>query len=94
MGVTSVLVSDAVVFALDLAVSARGNDDSSALSLDLLAQAVGIIGFVGKHLTCLKTVDQITRWSHVVLLSGAENEAHRQAQRIDYGVDFGPEPAA
>ena len=39
-------------------------------------------------------VDQIIGWCHVVLLSGAKVEADRQAQRIDYCVDFGAEPAA
>lgn len=90
----AVLVGDAVVFALQLAVPARGDDDSSALRLDFLAQAVGVIGLVGKNLTCLKPVDQIAGWGHVILLAGAEDKAHRQAQRINYGVDFRSEPAA
>jgi hypothetical protein len=38
--------------------------------------------------------DQVAGGSHVVLLAGAEDEAHRQAERIDYGVDFGAEPTA
>lgn len=55
---------------------------------------VGIIGLVGKDLPGLQAIDQIIGGSHVVLLSGAEVETHRQAERVDYGVDFGAEAAA
>lgn len=37
--------------------AARRNDDGSALSLDFLAQAVGIIGLIGKDLLGLQTFD-------------------------------------
>lgn len=75
-------------------VTAGRDDDSCALRLDLLAQAVGVIGLVGEDLPGLQSVDQFLGGRHVVLLSGAEVEAHRQAQRIDYGMDFGAEPAS
>ena len=72
----------------------RRDDDRSALRFDLFAQAVGIIGFVGKNLLGFEAVDEFVCGRHVVLLPGAEVEADRQAQRIDYGVDFGAEAAA
>ena len=74
--------------------AARRDDDSSALRLDLLAQAVGIIGFIGEDLICIEAIDQVVCGSHVVLLPRAEVEAYRQTKRIDYGVDFGTEAAA
>lgn len=70
------------------------DDRFTTLCTDEFAQAVGIIGTVGKHLPGRQAPDQIARWSHVVLLAGAEHEAHRQAKRIDYGMDFGAEPAS
>jgi hypothetical protein len=75
-------------------VAAWRDDDGCALRLDLLAQAVGVLGLVRENLFCLQPVDQIIGWCHVVLLSGAKVEADRQAQRIDYRMDFGAEPAA
>lgn len=90
----ALLVGDAVVGALDLAVSAGWNDGLSALFEDEIAQAIGVIGSVGQHLSCRQAPDEIAGGSHVVLLSGAEHETHRQAERIDYDMDLGAEPAS
>lgn len=72
----------------------RRDDDIPALGLDLLAQAVGIIGFVGENLFGLQAIDQVVGGCHIVLLPRSEIEANRQAERIDYSVDLGAEAAA
>jgi hypothetical protein len=69
-------------------------NDTSTLRLDLLAQTVGVIGFVGEDLLGLKTIDQVVCRRHVVLLPGTKSETCRQTQGIDYGVDFGAEAPA
>lgn len=90
----TLLVCDGVIEALDLAVTSGRDDGFAALGGDEVAQTVGIIGPVGQHLPCRQSTDEVMGRSHVVLLSGAEHEAHRQAEGIDYGVDLGAEPAA
>lgn len=74
--------------------AARRDDDTSPLSLDFFAEAIGVIGFIGQDLRRIKTVDQFVRGSHVVLLARPQFKADRQAQGIDYGVDFGSEATA
>ena len=56
-------------------------------------QAVCVISTVGKDILCRQAADQITGGRHIILLAGAEIEAHRQAQGINYGMDFGSEAA-
>lgn len=73
--------------------SVRGNDDGSALSFDFVAQAVGVVGLVGKHLFGLEAVDQAAGRGHIVLLAGTKIEANWQARCIDYGVGLGSEAA-
>ena len=70
------------------------DDGLTALGMDQDAQAVGIIGAIGKNLLCGQSSDQVASRRHVVLLSGTEHEAHRQTKGIDYGVDFSAEPAS
>lgn len=74
--------------------AAGWNDDGATLRLDLVAQAVGVIGFVSEDLFGLQAIDQVVCRRHVVLLPGAEREAYRQAERIDYSVDFGAKSTA
>lgn len=90
----SVAIGDAAIVARLLAVSARRDDDGAALRFDFLAQAVGVVRFVSKNLLGLQAIDEIAGGSHIVLLARPEVEAHRQAERIDYSVDFSAEPAA
>lgn len=90
----SVLVGDAIIVTGQLAMAARRNDDTAPLSLDFFAEAIGIIGFVCQDLFRLKAVDQFVRGGYVVLLARSQFEANRQAQGIDYGVDFGSKATA
>jgi hypothetical protein len=60
---------------------------------DQVVQAVGIIGAVGENLAGGQAPDQVASGRHVVLLAGAEDEAHGQAERIDDGVDLGSQTA-
>lgn len=70
------------------------DDRLTALLEDQIMQAVGVVGPVCQNLARLQATDQIAGGSHVVLLAGAEMKAHRQAKRIDYGMDLGAEPAS
>lgn len=90
----SLLVGDAVVTALYLAVAAGWNDWFTALFDDQIAQAVGVVGPVCQHFLGLQPSDQVAGGSHIVLLTGAKHKAHRQAERINYGMDLGAEPAS
>lgn len=74
--------------------SAWRDDRFTALCADQFAQAVGVIGAIGKNLLCVQSADEVTGWRHVILLARAEHEAHRQAQGIDYGMDFRAEPTS
>ena len=56
--------------------------------------AIGIIGAVGQNLSGRQASDQAAGRRYVVLLAGAESEAYRQAQCIDYGMELGSEAAA
>lgn len=47
-----------------------------------------------RNLRWLLAPDQVAGRGHVILLARSEHEADRQAQCIDYGVDFGAEPAS
>ena len=87
-------VGDAVVRMLPSAMPTGRDDWLAALFEDDVVQAVGIIGTVGEHLLAGEPSDQVACGSHVVLLARPEREAHRQAERIDYGVELGSEPAA
>lgn len=74
---------------------AAGRDDRlAALLADEVVQAIGVVNAIGLNLTRRNTTDQIAGWRHVVLLTGAENEADRQAEGIDCGMDLGPDPAS
>lgn len=79
---------------LIFAMAARWDDRLAALLVDEIVQTVGVIGPISQNLASRDAADQIAGGRHVVLLSGAELEANRQAQRIDYGMDFGAEPAS
>ena len=52
-------------------------------------KAIGVIGAVGEHLARSDPGDHATGRCHVVLLAGADFEANRQAERIDYGMEEG-----
>ncbi len=86
-------VGDAVIAVLIRAVAAGRDDRLAALFVDQVVEAVGIIGAVGEHLACRQSADQVAGRCHVVLLTRPEHEAHRQAERIDYGMDLGAEPS-
>ena len=87
-------VGDAVVAVLVFAVATRRDDRLAALLIDEIVQAIGIVGPVGQHLICGDAPYEVAGRSHVILLTGTETEADRQAQSIDYGMDFRTEPAS
>ena len=66
----------------------------AALLVGEVVEAVGIVGAIGQHLARRDTTDQVACGNHIVLLAGAEAETDRQAERIDYGMDLGAEPAS
>lgn len=66
----------------------------AALLVDEVVQAVGVISTVSQNLACRNAPDQVAGGCHVVLLAGAQDEADRQTESIDYGVDFGAEPTS
>lgn len=55
-------------------------------------QSIGIISAVGDHLACSKPLNQPTGRRHVILLTGADLEADRQAKCIYDGMELGAEP--
>lgn len=55
-------------------------------------QSIGIISAVGDHLVRCNTFDQTAGWCHVILLTGADLEADRQAECIYDGMELGAEP--
>jgi len=88
------LVGDAIIAMLIFAMAAGRDDGFATLLVDEVVQAVGVVGAIGKNLLGRDAADQITGWRHVVLLAGTKNEADRQAKGIDYGMNFGAEPAS
>jgi len=79
---------------LVFAMAARRDDRLAALLVDEIVQAVSVVGAVRENLAGRDTANQIAGGRHVVLLTEAEDEADRQAHRIDYGMDLGAEPAS
>ena len=90
----SLLVGYTVVNVLMSAMAAWRDNRLTALIKDDVVERVGVVGSIGKHLLCRQSPDQFTSWCHVILLSGAELETNRQAQRIDYGMDLAAKSAA
>lgn len=90
----TVFIGNAVISMLVFAVPAGRDDRFPALLVDEIVQTIGVIGAVGQNLLCGDATDEVAGGCHVVLLAGAEDEADWQAKRIDYGVDFGAEPAS
>ena len=90
----ALLIGNAIIAVLVTPVLARRDHGFAALFEDQVMKVVGVVGAVGEDLLGGKPADQIAGRRHVVLLSGSQREAHRQAQRIYDGVDFGPEPAS
>ncbi len=89
----SLHVGDLIEAVLVFAMAAGRDDWLAALFVDEVVQAVSVVGAISKHLLCMQAPDQPARRSHVVLLTRSKLEAHWKAERIDYGVDLGPEPA-
>lgn len=70
------------------------DDRFAALIKDEIVQAVGVIGAISQDLICRQSPNEIASRRHVVLLPRPQSKAHRQPERIDYGVDLGAEPAS
>ena len=63
-----------------------------ALRFDQIADAVGVISFVGEHDGArIETVKQAERGGTVMGLAGGQAEPDREALGIDDGVDLGRE---
>lgn len=88
------LVGDPIIGVLVLAIATGWKDRLAALVKDEVMEAVRVGGVVGEDLVRLQTPDQVAGGGHVVLLARTKLEAHRQAERIDYGVEFGSEAAS
>ena len=54
-----------------------------------IVEVLGVVGAVGEDVARFDTIQQILAVDHVAAMAGREHEAHRQAQRIDGGMDFG-----
>ena len=87
----ALLVSDAVVAVLIFAMAARRDNGLAALLVNKVVQFVGVVGAICQNLISGDAADQIAGGRHVILLARTEDEAERQAESIDYGVDFGAE---
>jgi hypothetical protein len=74
--------------------AARWNDRFTALFENDVMETVGVVGAGGKHFPCRQSAHQLASRCHIILLSGAEMEANRQSQRIDYCMDFAAKAAA
>ena len=73
---------------------AVGDIGNGALSPDVCANAIGIIGFISDHNgTLLKPVEQGLGVADVMGLAGRDQETYRAAFRIDPCVDFRGEAA-
>ena len=72
-----------------LSMPARRDDRLAALGVDLLAQVIGIVAFIGKDGLCLETINQVIAPGGVILLARAGYETDRQAQSVGSGMDFG-----
>ena len=80
---------------LPASVALGRNIGRGTLVLDQLANAVGVIGFVGEHDGAwTKAVEQHVGDLPVVRLPCGQAEPDREALRVDNDVDFGREPPA
>lgn len=68
---------------------------NSALGLDQVADAIGIIGFVSKNDGArIETIEQVISGGAIMGLPGGQAEPDREPLRINDGVDLGCEPAS
>jgi len=68
---------------------------NSALGLDQVADAIGIIGFVSKNDGArIETIEQAISGGAIMGLSGGQAEPDREPLRINDGVDLGGEPTS
>jgi hypothetical protein len=74
-------VNQPTAFRRDVSCGAAGSDQ--------LKQGVGVIAAVGDDVTAFEASEQERCRAQVVVLSGGQHEAHRQAILIDQGVDLG-----
>ena len=54
---------------------------------------IGVVALVGDRDVCGETVDQFVREGDVVALPWRADQAHRIAERVASGVDFGAQAA-
>jgi len=86
-------VAPGVVFTWFLAIFARRNDRECLMVKDKLDERVTIISAVRQHVITDFLPQQCLSLGNVVPFTSRQAKAQRIAQRIDFGMDFGAEPA-
>ncbi len=64
------------------------NDGNSSGVENGVVEVLGVVGPVGKDVARLEAIQQNLAVDHIAAVAGREHKAHRQAQRIDGGMDF------
>jgi hypothetical protein len=80
-----------------MGLSAFGPGRDHGLDAELaqgVVEVVGVVGLVGEDGGRLEAVDEGGGLDHVAAVARREDQADRQSERVDAGVDLGPEPAA
>jgi hypothetical protein len=90
----SLLVELGVIGTLERAVPLGRNDRLAAAFSDLVAQVIGVVALIGDRDIGGEALDQLMREGDVVALARRSDQAHRIAQRIAGGVDFGAQAPA
>ena len=62
--------------------------DSSSIENDVV-EGLGVVGAVGDDVARFKAFQQVLAVDHIASVARREHEAHRQAERIDGGMDLG-----
>src|SRR5690606_21458947 len=67
----------------------RRNDGNSSGIENGVVEVLGVIGAIGDDVAGFEAVQQVLAIDHVAPMARREHEAHRQAERIDKGMDLG-----
>jgi len=71
------------------ALRTRRDDGDGSHGLDGFVEVVCVVRLVGNDVARPQAVQQRFAEQHIAALTGTEDEAHRQAQRIANGMDLG-----
>ena len=90
----AVTIQIAVNSSLGKAVFLAGNHHADPQCFDVGHGLVGVVAFIGQHVTCpCGRGQQLAGPAAVGLLTRAQQQAQRVVQGVDQGVDFGRQPA-